>query len=919
MQKAIGGDYSITKLYNTLVARQAWGVIRLLSRTSGGESAAAIASEVEIDLVRQRILMERPDMIVSSYSRHNHIYLKVAQELGIPIVHIQTDFEMEITSWDSPPEYPHYKMITPCKDPVVLNTLKGKVRGDQVESIGYPLRKEFIHRMTLEEVQSVRDAYAIPLEKKVVTVMGGAIGTETPWAKMIMDQIATGAMAEDCHLVVICGHNTPYREKLNKFILENPEIKDKVSVLGFVSGKDVAGIMHASTCLVTKPGGGTVAEALTVGVRLVLDQSDKSFMTWEQFNAKYVEDNGAGISFKSKGKFIACLSEQLLLDRPKPVLTPDIPQDEAYMTLFNDMIVEAEADPVCVEKQKYQKVRLVARPIQSKAMKGFRMEASLTQLEAAFRLKAFSEVFQTEEEVFSMKTSEALAKGKFVKYNDETRTLAVIDEFSEINTLELLDNMIAYYEHGLSNSGAIEIRDSQWSNMHYFTFKYVNHLKEVISNSEKLFSRLKGKGIQSKKIKDLMTKLDRYQATVTLLQKSENPDDFFQQHSISDNENTRVNLYKLERLLLTEDAKKEFRKWACEKTSRGRKKGVNEYMMTPFVAAKTFFSNPLAVDFIKDLHIHRHMSSYDEKIVFNTDGLFTVKVNGKDLPISSVLKDYTFFLNRIIEIKTGRECFYCQGGGLQYGSPDSWEKGVVPVFKTKDRKTKDYRLEICTVVSPETHAWIRLKSPDGKVYSVGKFWDKDVDLPGFTELVKTVPAMLRIDYHEFKGEEAQIKRTKVPLTEEKFNEALAHMVTLQKKYKADDGGFNLASSNCSGFVKEIAKIADLKIETKYNVLEYIAGSLFTIPSPIRKFLYKHNKTRKAFNVILYPVSLLRNTLLFCLGGSRHIGADGLSKDNVFTKFSDIFYPSAGMVEHPMQIRTWQEVRQEEGASIPAVV
>ena len=86
-------------------------------------------------------------------------------------------------------------------------------------------------------------------------------------------------------IAVICGRNERLRTQLASHNWPVP-----LRALGFVD--NIADWMSASDCLVTKAGPGTIAEALTRGLPLILS----GFLPeQERGNIRFVVDNGTGI------------------------------------------------------------------------------------------------------------------------------------------------------------------------------------------------------------------------------------------------------------------------------------------------------------------------------------------------------------------------------------------------------------------------------------------------------------------------------------------------------------------------------------------------------------------------------------------------------------------------------------------------
>jgi 1,2-diacylglycerol 3-beta-galactosyltransferase len=106
-------------------------------------------------------------------------------------------------------------------------------------------------------------------------------------------------------LVIIAGRNEPLRQRL-----EARQWNIPVRVYGFV--REMPDFMHAADILLTKAGPGTISEAVSAGLPVVLySRLDGS----EDGNVRYVIDNGAGIWAPSSAEAIAAV--QRWLDHPE--------------------------------------------------------------------------------------------------------------------------------------------------------------------------------------------------------------------------------------------------------------------------------------------------------------------------------------------------------------------------------------------------------------------------------------------------------------------------------------------------------------------------------------------------------------------------------------------------------------------------
>lgn len=893
LQKNLGGDYTITKLYNTLVANKAWKTLSFIR----GLSSSSLPEEidpVQKKLAMQRVLMEKPDVIVAVYSQHVPVLIEVGKELGIPVVYISTDLHQSYPNWKVPVDYKHFKMIIPSKEKFVMDTFDAPVPKKQVMALGYPSRPAFSKHYSDQELEAIYEKYNLPKDKKLIMIMAGACGAESPYTEKVLRKMKQGKY-QDCHLVVICGNNKSYYKNLKKDIARE-NLGDYASALGFIkSGEDMAKLMSVSDCLISKPGGSSVAEAVSRRLKLVLEVNPDDTLDWEKFSAEWVENKGLGSCFSSYEEFFKALDGQLEKEKPKKPVIPKVPQEKSYAKAISDLISLAEKDKAALGKRDVWEDDLHIKLYQPVPHKGYRMETAQVAFNEGLKDKALSEELVIGEDIVKL-----IAENKPIKVDFSTNKIVESEKFSETETLLLIQKFIKHLE-SIKFEGEGKKLSVQEEVLHFIAGQLLVSLETRDRQGE----------ISKSSLKDHIVKLDRICTYIGLKGAGVDESKILETFEISDEESSRDNLQGLERVFKTTLGKKDFAKWYLEKTSKARKKDLDEYIMSPKTAALSYLFHPSSVDFIKSLHLHRSISAYNEVLQLDKDsGDLLIRLEGELIPVSEIREEFNFFQQRIIDSQ-GQEYFYFEDEGLRPGSPSDWGDNI-PIFRKKDKKRVKPHLEICTIIGPEVHSYIKLKGVDGEVYSIGKFWDRDAELPGYTELLKAVPAMLRMDLHDYMPHEKYFKKTKVDLTKEKFDELLNYIKDLQENYQKQEGGYNLINSNCTEFVKHIAGKAGVDLSgTEISVLEYVTGGLASYPS-VRKFLHKHKWVRKVTDIFLYPVAVLRNFAMYMLGGNEKIGDDNLKKDVALKSFMDIFDPFAGSVHHPIGIRTWQEMLEDDG-------
>jgi 1,2-diacylglycerol 3-beta-galactosyltransferase len=124
---------------------------------------------------------------------------------------------------------------------------------------------------------------------------GDGVGGISSITQSIVSKLSCNV--KDSQVVVVCGHNTKVQEKLKS---KKWPSNVNVVVRGFCSNIDE--YMSAVDCLITKAGPGTIAEAMTRGLPIILS----SFLPGQEAgNVPYVVDGGFGVYTGMKPQKIA--------------------------------------------------------------------------------------------------------------------------------------------------------------------------------------------------------------------------------------------------------------------------------------------------------------------------------------------------------------------------------------------------------------------------------------------------------------------------------------------------------------------------------------------------------------------------------------------------------------------------------------
>lgn len=215
------------------------------------------------------VIVERnPDIVISVHPLCQDIPLKVISEIKekhlsnhshIPFVTVVTDLGSAHPTWFD-------KRADLCYVPsmnVFKEAVKSGISEDKIRLTGLPLRSEFWKRAVDRE--KARKELGLKNNINTVLFMSGGDGIGN------LDRIAlesarkVSKLGPSSQFVIVCGHNQKLAHRMSKISWPRQII---TRIEGFVPNVDK--FMEASDCLVTKAGPGTIAEATTRGLPVII-------------------------------------------------------------------------------------------------------------------------------------------------------------------------------------------------------------------------------------------------------------------------------------------------------------------------------------------------------------------------------------------------------------------------------------------------------------------------------------------------------------------------------------------------------------------------------------------------------------------------------------------------------------------------
>lgn len=224
-----------------------------------------------------------PDAII-----YTHPFLGVVTDLlynkGVyrkPVIGVLTDFTLH-PLWEE--AHSTDRIVIPC-DLLRPELYRRGFTDDRIAPIGIPVREQFSTSIPKEEARA-----ALGLDDKfTVLMMGGSMGYGNI-AGLVQELDNVDA---DFQIISVCGNNAEAKSAVDA-------MTTKKRVLNYGFTNEVALLMDAADCIITKPGGLTTSEALAKGLPLIICNPIPGH---EERNATFLVNNGVAMKLDAHVHF----------------------------------------------------------------------------------------------------------------------------------------------------------------------------------------------------------------------------------------------------------------------------------------------------------------------------------------------------------------------------------------------------------------------------------------------------------------------------------------------------------------------------------------------------------------------------------------------------------------------------------------
>ena len=280
------------------------------------------------------------DLLISVFPIGNALYQKVSSELNVPFVIVPTDIKTDHFFSLMKHEKKNNRVFAalPCDEPKMIKALKKK--NFSVEITDYPIRNDYelLAKKLRDKVfereclREMKESYGLRSDDKSILISIGAkgFGTENyiEYINLIDKNIEKFVGDNEVfHLFSATGSSKELFDSLNA-LKEKFDSKIKMHVLPRLDAIEMAQHMKMVDAVISKPGGGMVAESMANSVPLILQSDSSKWLPWERANMEYVRTNNFGVILASKknGK----ISEKDYINKLMKVLSPTFTNSVDY-------------------------------------------------------------------------------------------------------------------------------------------------------------------------------------------------------------------------------------------------------------------------------------------------------------------------------------------------------------------------------------------------------------------------------------------------------------------------------------------------------------------------------------------------------------------------------------------------------------
>lgn len=218
-----------------------------------------------------------PDIIICTHVFAAQLMneMKKRGKVYAPVIGIVTDYTIH-PFWE---DVPRVEYIVTASDLLTHLAVKRGIARERLLPLGIPIHPKFNAPLPREEAAQ---RLGLDPSRPTILMMGGSMGYSN--SKKLIGQLTSVNLP--FQLLAVCGNN---QKQYKQLLTLKPKLEGPCTLYpyGFVDNVEV--MMSASDCIVTKPGGLTVSEALAKNLPMILVDPIPGH---EERNVEFLVNNG---------------------------------------------------------------------------------------------------------------------------------------------------------------------------------------------------------------------------------------------------------------------------------------------------------------------------------------------------------------------------------------------------------------------------------------------------------------------------------------------------------------------------------------------------------------------------------------------------------------------------------------------------
>ncbi|KAA9023982.1 MGDG synthase family glycosyltransferase [Niallia endozanthoxylica] len=263
---------------------------------------------------------EQPDAIINTFPSLAVQHFLMKTNRVIPTYNTVTDYCLH-QSWIHPAIDKYYVATQQLKSQLIAHNINQK----NIVVTGIPVQSQYNRSFCR---QLLERKYQLELDRKTILIVAGAYGVSKE-----IKHICEGLQNDKAlQILIVCGKNNQLYEELQLRFLQETHVR----VFGYVN--QMAELFELADCVITKPGGIILSEAVVKNVPIVLMGATPG---QERENAEFFQSSRAAISYETWEQLVEethkLIHNEAKLSEMKEALTRLL-QPQAAESIVHDVL-----------------------------------------------------------------------------------------------------------------------------------------------------------------------------------------------------------------------------------------------------------------------------------------------------------------------------------------------------------------------------------------------------------------------------------------------------------------------------------------------------------------------------------------------------------------------------------------------------